>query len=64
MKKTLAITVFNEPGVLTRVLRFSSRGFNIESLAVGPTEKEGTSQIIIVCPGDFQTISQIYKTVK
>jgi acetolactate synthase-1/3 small subunit len=62
MKKTLAITVFNEPGVLTRVSTvFSSRGFNIESLAVGPTEKEEMSRIIIVCPGDFQTIGQITK---
>ena len=62
MKKTLAITVFNESGVLTRISTvFSSRGFNIESIAVGPTEKEGISKIIIVLPGDTQTIEQVSK---
>ena len=62
MKKTLAITVFNESGVLTRISTvFSSRGFNIESIAVGPTEKDGISKIIIVLPGDNQTIEQISK---
>ena len=62
MKKTLAITLFNESGVLTRISTvFSSRGFNIESIAVGPTEKDGISKIIIVLPGDNQTIEQISK---
>lgn len=62
MKKTLAITVFNESGVLTRISTvFSSRGFNIESIAVGPTEENGISKIIIVLPGDSQTIEQISK---
>lgn len=62
MKKTLAITVFNESGVLTRISTvFSSRGFNIESIAVGPTENQGISRIIIVLPGDSQTIEQISK---
>ena len=62
MKKTLSITVFNESGVLTRISTvFSSRGFNIESIAVGPTENPGISKIIIVLPGDYQTIEQITK---
>ncbi len=62
MKKTLAITVFNEAGVLTRISTvFSSRGFNMESIAVGSTEKEGISRIIIVFPGDLQAIEQISK---
>jgi acetolactate synthase-1/3 small subunit len=62
MKKTLSITVFNETGVLTRISTvFSSRGFNIESIAVGPTENEGISKIIIVLPGNYQTIEQIIK---
>jgi acetolactate synthase-1/3 small subunit len=62
MKKTLAITVFNEPGVLTRIATvFSSRGYNIESIAVGLTEKEGISKIIIVLPGNNDTIEQISK---
>ena len=62
MKKTLAITVFNESGVLTRISTvFSSRGFNIESITVGPTETMGISKIIIVLPGDNQVIEQITK---
>lgn len=62
MKKTLSITVFNETGVLTRISTvFSSRGFNMESIAVGSTEKEGISRIIIVFPGDLQAIEQISK---
>jgi acetolactate synthase-1/3 small subunit len=62
MKKTLSITVYNESGVLTRISTvFSSRGFNIESIAVGPTENNGISKIIIVLPGDDQTIEQITK---
>ena len=62
MKKTLSITVYNEPGVLTRISTlFSSRGFNIESIAVGPTEHNGISKIIIILPGDNQTIEQISK---
>ena len=62
MKKTLSITVYNESGVLTRISTvFSSRGFNIESIAVGPTENLGISKIIIILPGDNQTIEQITK---
>ena len=62
MKKTLSITVQNEPGVLTRISTvFSSRGFNIDSIAVGPTEQNGISKIIMILPGDNQTIEQITK---
>jgi len=65
MKQTISITVYNESGVLTRIATvFSSRGFNIESIAVGPTENSGISKIIIVLPGDHQTIEQITKQLK
>lgn len=65
MKKTLSILVSNESGVLTRISTvFSSRGFNIESIAVGPTENFGISKIIIVLPGDYQSIEQITKQLK
>ena len=40
---------------------FSSRGFNIDSIAVGPTEHNGISKIIMILPGDNQTIEQITK---
>jgi acetolactate synthase-1/3 small subunit len=62
MKKTLSVKVYNESGVLSRISTvFSSRGFNIESIAVGPTENNSISRIIIVLPGDTQTIEQITK---
>ena len=62
MKQTLAITVYNESGVLTRISTvFSSRGFNIDSIAVGPTEIKGISRIILVLPADDQKIEQIIK---
>jgi len=62
MKKTLLIIVDDESGVLTRISTvFSSRGFNIDSIAVGPTEKVGISKIIITLPGDHYTIVQIKK---
>ncbi len=65
MKKTLSITVYNESGVLTRISTvFSSRSFNIDSIAVGPSEINGVSKIIIVLPGDQQTIEQITKQLK
>jgi acetolactate synthase-1/3 small subunit len=62
MKNTLSISVYNEPGVLARITRFfSSRGFNIDSLTVGPTENNKVSRIIIIIPGDYQIIEQITK---
>jgi acetolactate synthase-1/3 small subunit len=62
MKKTLSITVYNEPGVLSRITSvFSSRGFNLESIAVGLTESLGVSKIIIVLPSDHNTVEQVIK---
>jgi len=62
MKHTLAVLVENKPGVLTRVAGlFSRRGFNIESLAVGVTEKPDTSRITIVVSGDDRILEQVMK---
>jgi acetolactate synthase-1/3 small subunit len=62
MKKTISITAFNESGVLTRISTvFSSRGFNIDSIAVGPTETNGVSRITIVLPGNDQVLDQVIK---
>jgi acetolactate synthase-1/3 small subunit len=48
-KHTLSVLVENKPGVLARVAGlFSRRGFNIESLAVGPTEHPDISRMTIV----------------
>jgi len=49
MQHTLTVLVENKPGVLARVsAMFSNRGFNIHSLAVGPTHQEGRSRITLV----------------
>ena len=62
MKHTISVIVENKPGVLHRVSGlFSRRGFNIESLAVGTTEKPDTSRMTIVAEGDDQTLEQIIK---
>lgn len=48
-RHTLSVLVSNQPGVLARVAGlFSRRGFNIESLAVGPTERPEISRITLV----------------
>ena len=57
---TVGILVDNEPGVLSRVSGlFSRRGFNIESLAVGPTQDREISRITIVVLGDDAHIEQL-----
>ena len=68
MKHTLAALVENHPGVLNRVASlFRSRGFNIESLAVGTTEQEGISRMTFVVEGDDnvgeQVEKQLYKLI-
>lgn len=62
MKHTLSVLVEDEAGVLTRIASlFARRGFNIESLAVGPAEQVGVSRITMVVPGDDQIIEQLTK---
>jgi len=62
MKHTLSVLVEDESGVLTRIAGlFARRGFNIESLAVGPAEQYGISRITMVVPGDNHTIEQLTK---
>lgn len=62
MKHTISVLVEDEAGVLTRIAGlFARRGFNIESLAVGPAEVSGVSRITMVVPGDEDTIEQLTK---
>nr|YP_009313881.1 Acetohydroxyacid synthetase small subunit [Hommersandiophycus borowitzkae]SCW22135.1 Acetohydroxyacid synthetase small subunit [Hommersandiophycus borowitzkae] len=62
MKHTLSVLVEDESGVLSRIAGlFARRGFNIESLAVGPAEQPGVSRITMVVPGDNRTIEQLTK---
>ena len=65
---TVGVLVDNEPGVLSRVSGlFFRRGFNIESLAVGPTQDNEVSRITIVVKGDDahieQLVQQLYKLI-
>ena len=57
-RKTLAVLVDNESGVLSRVVRlFSGKGYNIESLAVGTTDNPGVSRITIEVIADDDQVN-------
>ncbi|MBP7792493.1 MAG: acetolactate synthase small subunit [Candidatus Goldbacteria bacterium] len=61
-RKIISVIVENQPGVLARIAGlFSSRNFNIESLAVGETEDPTTSRMTIVARGDEIVLEQIEK---
>ena len=62
MKHTLSVLVEDESGALSRIAGlFARRGFNIDSLAVGPAEAEGHSRLTMVVEGDQQTLQQMTK---
>ncbi|MDV6013512.1 acetolactate synthase small subunit [Haloechinothrix sp. LS1_15] len=59
---TLSVLVENKPGVLARVAGlFSRRGFNIDSLAVGPTENPEISRMTIVVAVEDLPLEQVTK---
>src|SRR2546429_1506223 len=61
-KHTLSILVENKPGVLTRIAGlFARRGFNIETLTVGPTDDETISRITLTLDGAAHPIDQVTK---
>jgi acetolactate synthase I/III small subunit len=61
-RHTLSVLVEDQPGVLARIASlFSRRGFNIESLAVGPTEHKGVSRMTIVVNVDELPLEQVTK---
>ena len=62
MKHTLSVLVEDESGALSRISGlFARRGFNIDSLAVGPAEQKGISRLTMVVEGDDQTLQQMTK---
>jgi acetolactate synthase-1/3 small subunit len=61
-RHTLSVLVENKPGVLVRIAGlFSRRGFNINSLAVGPTEHEEISRMTIVVDCEEHPLEQVTK---
>jgi len=61
-KHTLSVLVENKPGVLARIAAlFSRRGYNIDSLAVGPTELSGISRMTIVVNVEDSPLEQVTK---
>jgi acetolactate synthase I/III small subunit len=61
-KHIVSLLVENKPGVLTRIAGlFARRGFNIDTLAVGPTEDDAVSRVTITLDGAVQPIDQVTK---
>lgn len=61
-RHVLSLLVEDKPGLLTRVAGlFARRGFNIESLAVGPTEMPGLSRITVVVDQEEKLLEQLTK---
>ncbi len=61
-KHVLSILVENKPGVLTRIAGlFARRGFNIDTLAVGPTDDEAVSRVTLTVDGAKHPIDQVTK---
>ena len=62
MRHVLSVLVQNQPGVLAHISgMFASRGFNIDSLAVGETENPELSRMTIVIKGDDAVLEQVRK---
>ncbi len=61
-KHLLSILVEDKPGVLTRIAGlFARRGFNIDTLVVGPTDDDGLSRITMTLDGAMHPIDQVTK---
>ncbi len=65
MRHTISILVENKFGVLARVAgMFSGRGFNIDTLNVGPTLDSSASRMTIVVRGDDKVLEQVTKQLE
>jgi len=64
MRHIISILLQNQAGALTRVAGlFSTRGYNIESLSVAPTEDESVSRLTVVAHGSQAVVAQIKRQV-
>jgi len=64
MKHTLSVLVEDKPGALSRISNlFARRGYNIESLAVGQTERDGVSRITLRVDCAEHSLEQITKQI-
>lgn len=64
MRHIISILLENQAGALSRVANlFSSRGYNIESLNVAPTDNEAVSRLTVVTTGSDEVIQQISQQV-
>ena len=62
MKHVITALVENQPGVLSRIIGLiSGRGYNIESLNVGPTQDPSVSRMTLSVPGDDRVLEQVTK---
>ena len=62
MKHVITALVRNEPGVLARIVSLiSGRGFNIDTLNVGPSQDPQLSRMTLTVPGDDRVLEQITK---
>src|SRR5690349_22945031 len=65
IRHVISALVQNQPGVLAHVSgMFASRGFNIDSLAVGETEDPNLSRITVVVMGDDRHLDQVRKQLE
>jgi acetolactate synthase-1/3 small subunit len=65
MRHTISVLVENKFGALTRIAGlFSGRGYNIDTLNVGPTHEPSVSRMTIVTRGDDATVNQIVKQLE
>ncbi|MEE8358816.1 MAG: acetolactate synthase small subunit [Candidatus Hydrothermarchaeales archaeon] len=61
-KHILVVLVEDKPGVMMRISGlFTRRHFNIETISVGHTEKEGISRITLTAVGDMREVEQVMK---
>lgn len=65
MRHVLSALVMNEPGVLAHISgMLASRGYNIDSLAVGATDNEAFSRLTFVVNGDEKVLDQVRKQLE